>query len=547
MALTLEQFVSNLQRSGLLGQAQLEAIRSEVGEGSHPDPPAVVAALQSRGVLTTWQADKLLAGVDKGFILGKHKLLRLVASSSMSTVYEAEHVLLHRRVALKVLPKALVGDGSFLERFYREARAVARLDHPNIIRGFDVGQEGDYHYLVMEFVEGSSLQQLGEANGPIPFDEAAELIRQAAVGLEHAHRAGLVHRDIKPANLLRDHEGTVKVLDLGLVRSLPHETDGEAGLTRVHDEGMLGTVDYLSPEQAIDSHNVDIRSDIYSLGCTFYFLLAGSPPFSKGTLAERLLAHQSQAPVPLAVPRPDIPDRLAQVVARMLAKRPVDRYQSPGEVAAALGDWLERRRESPAVPDDEAGPLARSPRATGRAKVARKPGPGTQAATALEEEGVSPARPNSPSGPRPVPGPVGRPDGLPEAGQALRPLVESWERWASVVEGLGRSGDSGPRVSEASYQSIYQELLQACRASSEDADEPTRLTLRKIEDLAAPWPTLRSLRSILRSEMNAGILEQFDEIDRILRAPRKPFLSGQALAILVVFVGALAMILSLFS
>ena len=537
MALTLEQFASNLEKSGLLGLAQVKAIRSEIGEGAHPDPPALAFALVARGALTRWQADKLLAGVDKGFFLGKHKLLRLVASSSMSTVYEAEHLLLHRRVALKVLPKNLVGDGSFLERFYREARAVARLDHPNIIRGFDVGQEGDYHFFVMEFVEGSSLKELGEAPGPLPLEAAAEMIRQAALGLEHAHGAGLVHRDIKPANLLRDLEGTVKILDLGLVRSLPHEDDGEAGLTRLHDEGVLGTVDYLSPEQAIDSHNVDIRSDIYSLGCTLYFLIAGTPPFSKGTLAERLLAHQAQSPAPLAASRPDVPEGLARIVARMLAKRPEDRYQSPGEVSAALGDWLLTRRDPPAIPTAMTAP----------AKVIRRPDPETQAATPVGEKKSSAPTRSPASGPEQPPGISTPPDGPSgEAGPDVRPLLECWERWAIVVKTFGSNVGFRPKVDEASYQVIYQELLQACRASSADADESTRLTLRQIEDLAAPWPTLRSLRSILRSAMNDSILMRLDELDRILRPRPKPFLSPQSLAVIVASAVA-ALIYSLFS
>ena len=541
MALTLEQFVSNLQRSGLLGRSQLDSIRSEIAEGSHPDPSAVVVALRDRGTLTDWQADKLLAGVDNGFFLGKHKLLRLIASSSMSTVYEAEHVLLHRRVALKVLPKSLVGDGSFLERFYREARAVARLDHPNIIRGFDVGQEGEYHYLVMEFIQGSSLQQLGEDSGPLPFDQAADMIRQAANGLEHAHQAGLVHRDIKPANLLRDLEGTVKILDLGLVRSRHFEDDGEAGLTRVHDDGILGTIDYLSPEQAIDSHTVDIRSDIYSLGCTLYFLLSGVPPFYKGSLAERLLAHQTQTPTPISIPRPEIPKELAQIVTKMLAKRPEHRYQAPGEVADALGDWLLGRRNSPAVPSVEAATSAPPSAMTEQTKVIRKPGGESQITTALKKMSLSFLLPSSLSRPEEPARISTQPEDPPkDAEQAARPLAECWERWAVVVESLGSRRYFGTKVDDALYRVIYQELLQACRISFVDANESTRLTLRKIEDLAAPWPTLRSLRSIMRSQMNESIFMQFDEIDRILRGRRMPFLR-RVFVMLIIFAGAMAL------
>ncbi len=544
MALTLEQFVSNLRRSGLLDASRLETVRAEVVDGRHSNPPALAASLLARGFLTSWQAEKLLAGVNKGFILGKYQLLRLIASGGMSTVYEAEHVHLHRRVALKVLPRSLAGDGSFLERFYREARAVAKLNHPNIIRGFDLGQEGDYHYLVMEFVEGSSLQQLTEENGRLPVDQAVEMIRQAALGLDHAHAAGLVHRDIKPANLLWDLKGTVKILDLGLVRSLQLESKDEAGLTRVHDEGMMGTVDYLSPEQAVNCHNVNIRSDIYSLGCTLYFLLAGTPPFPKGTLVEKLLAHQTKSPTPLSGPRPEIPPKLLQIVERMMAKRPEDRFQAPAEVADALGGWLRGCQTRPTVTVNEPRNSTPHSASHGRSTLVRKSGARTMVASPSQKTNVSALSSSSrllPEGsawslcrPR---RPVGVEDLTP------RPLVECWRRWAVVVEALGPGRNFGPKVSDAAYRMIYHELLRACRCSWTEADESTRVILRKIEDLAAPWPTLRSLRSIMRSQLNESVLMQFDEIDQMLRGRRMPWLQ-QAFLILMVFGGGLGLIFS---
>ncbi|HCS52845.1 MAG TPA: serine/threonine protein kinase, partial [Planctomycetaceae bacterium] len=211
--------------------------------------------------------------------------MNLLGRGEMSAVYMAEHIAMQRKCAIKVLPANRVKDTSYLGRFQREARAVATLDHPNIVRAYDVDQQNEggaeIHFLVMEYVEGQSIEKLVNSKGPMPFVEIADIIRQAAEGLFHAHNAGLVHRDIKPGNLLVSQNGTVKLLDLGLARFF--KEDGEESLTIKHDEKVLGTADYLAPEQAVDSHNVDQRGDIYSLGCTFYFALTGHPPFTDGT------------------------------------------------------------------------------------------------------------------------------------------------------------------------------------------------------------------------------------------------------------------------
>jgi serine/threonine protein kinase len=523
--LTLEQFFTTVRNSGLLGEAQLDEIVREVGGARKPpDPTTLAAALVKRGLLTTWQTEKLLSGVQKGFFLGKHKLLRLVASGGMSSVFEAEHLLLHRRVALKVLPKGLVGESSYLERFYREARAVARLNHPNIIRGFDVGQDGEHHYFVMEFVKGTSLENLVAKSGPLPFDQAIEMIRQAALGLDHAHKAGLVHRDIKPANLLLDHEGTVKLLDLGLVRSLAHDEDGEASLTRVHDESVLGTVDYLSPEQAIDSHDVDIRSDIYSLGCTFYFLLTGAPPFARGTLAERLLAHQTRSPAPLATLRPDIPEALSQVVARMMAKRPEDRFQVPDEVSNVLRALLRKPPDSRSNREEAASPSKPHSRLSAQGGKLRAPArkavsPEEPIATARNSKATSLPRPSrSTSRPAESPRPpilIANPATI--DGRSTPPLSECWERWARVFETLEARRIPHLPLGEASYQLIYENLLLACRTSAVSADQATREKLGQIEDLVAPWLSIQSLRSILAGDMKPSIAGRFHELDRTMR------------------------------
>ena len=220
------------------------------------------------GLLTHFQAEQFLQGKWRRFTIGKYKVLETLGAGGMGSVYLCEHKLMRRRVAVKVLPAAKAEDPAALERFYREARAVAALDHPNIVRAYDIDQDENLHFLVMEYVDGASLQEIVKKSGPLDVLRACHYIRQAAVGLQHAHEAGLVHRDIKPGNILVDRTGTVKILDMGLARFFHDEEDM---LTKKYDENVLGTADYLAPEQALDSHGVDIRADIYSLGATFYF------------------------------------------------------------------------------------------------------------------------------------------------------------------------------------------------------------------------------------------------------------------------------------
>ncbi|MGC3972124.1 MAG: protein kinase [Pirellulales bacterium] len=223
-------------------------------------------------------------------------------------------------------------------RFYREARAAAAVEHPNIVRAYDVDNDGDIHFLVMEFVEGHDLQKIVDSGGVLPYETAVEYVRQAAAGLAHAHSVGLVHRDIKPANLLVDLKGTVKVLDMGLARF--DDDDKQASLTQMHEENVLGTADYLAPEQARDSHSVDARADLYSLGCTLYFALTGHPPFNEGTLTQRLLAHQNKEPAPITNDRPDAPKDLLAIARKMMAKDVAQRYATATDVEQALTQWL---------------------------------------------------------------------------------------------------------------------------------------------------------------------------------------------------------------
>ncbi|WP_437187547.1 protein kinase domain-containing protein [Planctomicrobium sp. SH668] len=318
---------------------RLFAYQSEV---TNPQPEHFARFLIKTNLLTEWQATKLLQGKHKGFFLGKYKLLRLLGKGGMSSVYLAEHVLMKRRCAIKVLPLKLVKDSSYLQRFHREAQAVASLDHPNIVRAYDIDHELDgtleIHFLVMEYIDGSNLYDLVQATGPLPLIIAAEYMRQGALGLAHAHQAGMVHRDIKPGNFIVDQNGLVKIMDLGLAR-IPNP-NGEVSLTIAHEERILGTADYLSPEQAVDSHRVDTRADLYSLGCTLYYLLTGRPPFCEGTLTQRLLSHQNSEPTRLEQLRPEVPSELGDIVRRLMCKNREQRTQSAWEAVQSLEDWL---------------------------------------------------------------------------------------------------------------------------------------------------------------------------------------------------------------
>jgi serine/threonine-protein kinase len=323
-----------LRKSNALTAERLAALP---GPDALPAEPAkAAAALVQRGFVTRFQADQLLAGRYKGFRIGAYVIRDLLGRGGMGAVYLGEHLELHRKVAIKVLMPGKGEDhGLALERFLREARAVAALDHPNIVRIFDVARHKDAPYLVMEYVDGESLQQTLDRDARVPFEVAAEYAAQAAAGLQHAHEKGFIHRDIKPGNLIRDRFGVVKILDMGLARS---DSDRDK-LTEKLDEGaVVGTADFIAPEQAINSPTVDGRADVYALGATLYTLIAGRPPFNGGT-AQKLMQHQLKPAPALTDAEKAVPPELGRVVAKMLAKKPADRFQTAAEVVVALAPW----------------------------------------------------------------------------------------------------------------------------------------------------------------------------------------------------------------
>ena len=328
-----------VQKSGVVEDAKLRGYVKKLTEttGIPKDPAKFAGLLVRDAILTYFQAEQLLQGKYKRFTIGKYKVLEKLGAGGMGQVFLCEHKLMRHRVAVKVLPTAKADDPSSLERFYREARAVAAVDHPNIVRAYDIDQDEHLHFLVMEYVDGTNFQDLVKKVGPLEVVRACHYVYGAAVGLQHAHEIGLVHRDIKPGNILVDRAGVVKILDMGLARFF-HDDDDT--LTKKYDENILGTADYLAPEQALDSHSVDIRADIYSLGATFYYLLTGGSPFPDGTVAQKLLWHQNRPPRPIKPLRPDMPDDLIAVLDRMMMKDMAQRFQTPAEVMAALSNWV---------------------------------------------------------------------------------------------------------------------------------------------------------------------------------------------------------------
>jgi serine/threonine protein kinase len=307
------------------------------GAGSLPQEREVVLAEMVReGLLTAYQGDRLLEGDPAALSVGRYRLLERLGGPA-SSVYRARKRPGGPDRAVKVL--AVGGDDpAAVERFRREAEALARMDHPGVVGIKEFGENSGRLYLAMEYIAGRSLAELVAAQGPLAPVPALRIVHQAMQALGHVHAAALVHRDVRPDHLLLDGQGRVHLLDLGLAR---FQEDRCGALTHeCNADRVLGSIEYLAPEQAADSHEVDIRADIYALGATFYFLLTGKPPFNRHALL-RLSAGVVTHPQPLAQLRPDVPCRLTGLLEKMMAPRATDRFQTPAEAVAAMGSWLQ--------------------------------------------------------------------------------------------------------------------------------------------------------------------------------------------------------------
>jgi len=323
-----------LRRSQLLEAGQLQELAAQLPP-SPVDGTALARVLLRRAWMTPYQVQQLVQGKVEELVLGEYVLLEVLGQGGIGRVFKARQRRLNRLCALKVILPGRLQDPGLLARFHREAAAAAMLDHANIVRVYDASESRGVHYLVLEFIDGTDLRRALKRLNPLPVASVCSWIRQAALGLQHAHEQGLVHRDLKPSNLMLTRKGVVKVLDLGLVQLGPLVSgSGREDLTAPGT--VIGTADYLAPEQASDCKKVDIRADLYSLGCTLYHLLTGQVPFAGYTLAGKVLAHQQTIPVDVQVRRPEVPTGLARIVSRLLAKHPAQRYQTPDQVAVAL-------------------------------------------------------------------------------------------------------------------------------------------------------------------------------------------------------------------
>lgn len=332
---SVAELLESAVQVGLIDRSTEEELKHRLADQT---PADAAQDLVSRGLLMPLQAELLLRGEARACVLaGRYRLLEKLGEGGMGIVYRAWDERLGRDVAIKVLPGSVAADEKAVARFKREAKALARVAHPNIVQAFDADEDAGRQFLVMEYVEGRDLLRVVTEAGRMSPTQVADFGFQAALALEHAHRRGLVHRDVKPGNLLLTADGRIKLLDLGLARFVQDRVP--AGSVTMAGVG-IGTPDYMAPEQFRDGRIADARSDIYSLGCTLYHLLTGHVPFPTASLSEKYELHRSAQPTPIEQECPEVPAGLVAVVQKMMAKRPDQRYQAAREVADALAPFV---------------------------------------------------------------------------------------------------------------------------------------------------------------------------------------------------------------
>lgn len=348
-------FLSRLSEVGVLSEDEFQAVSDSVFEAkSALSPKAIASQLVAKKRLTDYQASALING-SPNLLVGKYLILDLIGAGGMGVVFKAVHRKMNRLVAIKMILQQTPASTEQVKRFQREVQVAATLEHPNIVRAYDADESGGVSFLVMEYVPGRNLSSLVHHSGPLSLSVAINYLRQAAVGLQHAHEQGVVHRDVKPSNLLVDEQGVLKVLDLGLAQideslrqanqqnaySDSGESDGfKTELTMVGS--ILGTASFMAPEQSLDARRVDVRSDIYSLGCTLYFLLTGDTPYTGNTMLEVLIQHREGQCPKLRAKRSDVPESVEAVFQNMVAKRMDDRFQAVSDLIVALDAcWVE--------------------------------------------------------------------------------------------------------------------------------------------------------------------------------------------------------------
>ena len=328
-----DSFFEVLTKSRMLDAGRLAEAQQSTRQLT--EPTVIARRLVTDGVLSRWQATQILAGQDSQY-LGKYKLLDELESTATSRVYLAEHTDMDRRVALKTLPRQQNSDTAATRDFQQTVAAISSLNHPNINHIYDVDQADGNYYLIMEHSQGRTLQEIVDSDGPLDFAAAAEYVRQAAMGLKHAHRNGIVHRDVQPANLIVTPDGVLKIRDMGLQGLADGGTRSSADFEGLRPE----MVDYLAPDLLKEQNGVEPAVDMYALGCTLYFLLTGRPPFPKGSTADRLQQHQDASPEDIRKLRPQTPKPLVDLCQEMMEKDPDKRPASTEEVAERCQAWV---------------------------------------------------------------------------------------------------------------------------------------------------------------------------------------------------------------
>jgi len=528
--------------------------------------------------------------------LGQYHLLEELGRGGMGRVYKAQHALMGRVVALKVISPELVSDPVAVEWFLREVRASTQLNHPNIVMAYDANEAEGQYFLVMEYVHGVTLDALVKQRGPLTIPYICELIRQVALGLQHAHEQGMVHRDIKPSNLLilasqgdTPPQVLVKILDFGLAR-LHGKSTGDTIALR-GESSVLGTPDYIAPEQSRDIHAADIRSDLYSLGCVFYFALTGRVPFPGDNAVEKLIKHLTEQPEPVEKVREDVPPTLAAIVRRLMAKDPADRYQTPAELVRELEEYQARSNKttgempaslSPAVGEtaelSSAGALeSASPTQLPHtcvldhvkiftpAQESEEPSgpswfpswdeyvpgekrlPETHETLTLsppEETEEVTAEAIAASFPRLEPLPLPRPDPHSQSvgGTAASPadalpsvdpvVFRLWHRWVRLLEMIV-AGRGFTHVNNEDYQTTHTLLLQSCRAAIDACPASERRALyEECLSLAQPWLKLQSFVHI-DSVILDSLLHRCRQIEVELNDGKTPWTIRQVLGLIL--------------
>jgi serine/threonine protein kinase len=512
--------LERLRRNRALIEPLLDNPGSPVGGSLSPAAvtDVVTEVLPDDCPPTDYQAEAEAAPPGGGErMLGQYRIREELGRGGMGTVYKAEHVVMGRTVAVKVISPELLAEAQARNLFRREVRAATRLVHPNVVMAFDASESDGVHFLVMEYVDGMTLDAWVRQNGPPPVGRLCELMRQTALALGHAAEQGLVHRDIKPSNLLvprdaglgepvlgaltqpRSPVPLVKVADFGLAR-LHGTADGDTIAVKT-GAGLVGTPDYISPEQARNVHSVDPRSDLYSLGCAFYFALAGRVPFPGASPFDKMLKHLMDEAPPVERFRPDVPPPVAAIVRRLMAKEPGDRFQSAAELAEALAPYCDPPPSWPAVvpPRSTAGDTGNdglrngfhSPVPTPGPFSVPTPGPGRagleQTVITAEEPAITAEEP----------APVPLPPPSPAAEKAFR---RTWGRWLKVIHAYAH-GRSDHGLDGRQYREVHRDLLAGVQARVLAAAGERRAQWEALEEAARPWlalPTVaRTDRDIL--------------------------------------------------